>query len=390
MYQWSELSKNFPASSIRKMAKLASEFDDTLMLTIGEPNFETPEFIKKAGQDAIAANRTHYGPNVGEADFQKAVAVKYTDQTGIPFQPNEVMATFGGTEGILHIMMTVLNTGDEVIIADPSYPNYLGQIMMLGATVVPVPVYEHNEFKMQAADIEKAITSKTKLIILNTPNNPLGSILDQKDIEDIVALADRHQITILSDEVYESLIYDGNKHFSLFQVPGAKENHFVVNSLSKTYAMTGWRIGYVVGNPQAIERMAEFREAIGFCVPPFIQEAAVAAITSSQAEVHYFLSEYDKRRHIIVEGLNKIPGFNCLKTEGAFYAFPNIKAFGKSSYDFAMEILTETHVALTPGSAFGKMGEGYLRISFAESEEVLQEAVDRIATYIKKAYPHLG
>ncbi|CZQ92882.1 aminotransferases class-i pyridoxal-phosphate attachment site [Trichococcus palustris] len=389
MYQWSELSKNFPASSIRKMAKLASEFDDTLMLTIGEPNFETPKFIKKAGQDAIAANRTHYGPNVGEADFQKAVAAKYTDQTGIPFQPNEVMATFGGTEGILHIMMTVLNTGDEVIIADPSYPNYLGQIMMLGATVVPVPVYEHNKFKMQAADIEKAITPKTKLIILNTPNNPLGSILDQKDIEDIVALADRHQITILSDEVYESLIYDGTKHFSLFQVPGAKENHFVVNSLSKTYAMTGWRIGYVVGNPQAIERMAEFREAIGFCVPPFVQEAAVAAITSSQAEVHYFLAEYDKRRHIIVDGLNKIPGFHCLKTEGAFYAFPNIKAFGKSSYDFAMEILLETHVALTPGSAFGKMGEGYLRISFAESEEVLQEAVDRIAAYIKKAYPHL-
>jgi len=389
MYQWSELSKNFPASSIRKMAKLASQFDDTLMLTIGEPNFETPEFIKQAGQDAIAANRTHYGPNVGEADFQKAVAAKYSSQTGIDFQSNEIMATFGGTEGILHIMMTILNAGDEVIIADPSYPNYLGQIMLLGAAVVPVSVYEHNEFKMQAADIEKAITPRTKLIILNTPNNPLGSILDQKDIEDIVTLADDHQITILSDEVYESLIYDGKKHFSLLQVPGAKDSHFVVNSLSKTYAMTGWRIGYVVGNPQAIERMAEFREAIGFCVPPFIQDAAVAAITSSQEEVQSFLREYDKRRHIIVDGLNRIPGFHCLKTEGAFYAFPNIKAFGKSSYDFAMEILTETHVALTPGSAFGKMGEGYLRISFAESEEVLQEAVDRIATYINKAYPQL-
>lgn len=389
MYQWSELSKNFPASSIRKMAKLASQFDDTLMLTIGEPNFETPEFIKQAGQDAIAANRTHYGPNVGEADFQKAVAAKYTAQTGISFHSADVMASFGGTEGILHIMMTILNAGDEVIIADPSYPNYLGQIMLLGAVVVPVSVYEHNEFKMQAADIEKAITPRTKLIILNTPNNPLGSILDQKDIEDIVTLADDHQITILSDEVYESLIYDGKKHFSLLQVPGAKDNHFVVNSLSKTYAMTGWRIGYVVGNPQAIERMAEFREAIGFCVPPFIQDAAVAAITSSQEEVQSFLREYDKRRHIIVDGLNRIPGFHCLKTEGAFYAFPNIKAFGKSSYDFAMEILTETHVALTPGSAFGKMGEGYLRISFAESEEVLQEAVDRIATYINKAYPAL-
>lgn len=389
MYHWSELSKNYPASSIRKMAKLAAQFDDTLMLTMGEPNFETPEAIKKAAQDAIAANHTHYGPNVGELSFQQAVAKKYTDQTGVPFKPNEVMATFGGTEGILHVMMSILNPGDEVIIADPSYPNYLGQIMLLGAKVVPVPVYEENSFKMQATDIEHVLTNKTRLIILNTPNNPMGSILDQSDMEAIVALADRHQVAILSDEVYESLIYDGKKHFSLFQIPGAKENHFVVNSLSKTYAMTGWRIGYVVGNHEVIDRMAEFREGVGFCVPPFIQEAAIAAITGPQDDVQYFLEQYDRRRHIIVDGLNQIPGFKCLSTEGAFYAFPNIKAFGKSSYDFAMEILTETHVALTPGSAFGKMGEGYLRIPFAESEEVLQEAVDRIKAYVIKAYPHL-
>lgn len=384
MYQLSELAKHYPASSIRKMSKLAKKYDDTIMLTMGEPNFETPEFIKKAGQDAIQKNRTHYGPNVGENSFQEAVADKYTKKTGTSFSPDEVMASFGATEGLLLVMMSVLNPGDEVLIANPHYPNYLGQIQSIGAKVVEVPVYEENKFKIRAIDIEKAITSRTRLLIINSPNNPLGSILDQKEMEEIVRVADHHAITILSDEVYESIMYDGKKHFSLFEIPGTKEKHFVVNSFSKTYSMTGWRVGYVVGNTVAIERMAEFREGIGFCVPPFIQDAAVEALNGSQELVENYLEAYDRRRHIIVDGLNAIPGFHCLKTEGAFYAFPNIQAFGKSSYDFAIELLEETHVAMTPGSAFGSMGEGYLRISFAQSEEVLQEAINRIAVYIKK------
>ena len=389
MYQWSNLSQHYPASSIRKMAKLARQFDDTIMLTMGEPNFETPDFIKKAGMEAIEQNRTHYGPNVGEQNFQAAVARKYTRQTNETFHENEVMACFGATEGILLVMMTVLNPGDEVLLANPHYPNYLGQIMALKAKPVSVPVYEENEFKLQAKDIEAAITERTKLLIINTPNNPLGSILEQEEMEEILAVADAHNITILSDEVYESIVYDAKKHFSLFEIPGAKEKHFVVNSFSKTYAMTGWRVGYVVGNSHAVERMAEFREGIGFCVPPFIQDAATEALDSDQEIVREYLAAYDRRRHVIVDGLNQIPGFHCLKTEGAFYAFPNIQAFGKSSQDFAMELLTETHVAMTPGSAFGSMGEGYLRISFAQSEEILQEAIDRINRYVRKAYPDI-
>ena len=389
MYHWSNLSKHYPASSIRKMAKLARQFDDTIMLTMGEPNFETPDFIKKTGIEAIEQNRTHYGDNVGEDTFQVAVSKKYSEMTGFAFSKDEVMASFGATEGILLVMMSVLNPGDEVLIANPHYPNYLGQIMGLGAKVVEVPVYEENQFKIQAKDIEAAITDRTKLLIINSPNNPMGSILDQAEMEAIVAVADNHQITILSDEVYESIMYDGKEHFSLFQIPAAKDRHFIVNSFSKTYAMTGWRVGYVVGNEAAIERMAEFREGIGFCVPPFIQDAAVEALNSDQAIVKDYLMAYDRRRHVIVDGLNAIPGFHCLKTEGAFYAFPNIQAFGKSSQDFAMELLQETHVAMTPGSAFGSMGEGYLRISFAQSEEVLQEAVERIHQYILNAYPEL-
>lgn len=384
MYQLSELAKQYPASSIRKMSRLAKKYDDTIMLTMGEPNFETPEFIKQAGQVAIQNNRTHYGPNVGESSFQEAVANKYTQKTGFHFSADEVMASFGATEGLLLVMMSILNPGDEVLIANPHYPNYLGQIQSIGAKVVEVPVYEENKFKIRASDIEKAITDRTRLLIINSPNNPLGSILDQNEMEDIVHVADQHQITILSDEVYESIMYDGKKHFSLFEIPGAKENHFVVNSFSKTYSMTGWRVGYVVGNTVAIERMAEFREGIGFCVPPFVQDAAVEALNGSQELVASYLEAYDRRRHIVVDGLNAIPGFHCLKTEGAFYAFPNIQAFGKSSYDFAIELLEETHVAITPGSAFGSMGEGYLRISFAQSEEILQEAIDRIAAYVEK------
>ena len=261
--------------------------------------------------------------------------------------------------------------------------------MTVGATPVDVPVYEKNQFKIQAADIEAAITDKTRLLIINSPNNPLGSILDEADLKAILEIADKHGITILSDEVYESIIYDGKKHFSLFQLPGAKENHFVVNSFSKTYAMTGWRVGYVIGNKEAINVMAEFREGIGFAVAPFTQDAAVEALRSDQKTVAEYLKAYNQRRHIVVDGLNKIPGFHCLKTEGAFYAFPNIQAFGKSSEEFAMELLDHTRVAITPGSAFGSMGEGYLRVSFAQSDEELQEAISRIARYVAKAYPHI-
>lgn len=384
MYHFSDLAKSYPASSIRKMSKLAEKYDDTIMLTMGEPNFETPKFIKQAGQLALQKNRTHYGPNVGEKSFQEAVASKYTHRTGFPFLPQEVMACFGATEGILLVMMSVLNRGDEVLISNPHYPNYLGQIQSVGAKAIEVPVYEKNRFKIKASDIEKAITDRTRLLIINSPNNPLGSILDKEEMEEIIRVADRYRITVLSDEVYESIMYDGRKHFSLFEIPGAKEHHFVVNSFSKTYSMTGWRVGYVIGNTHAIDRMAEFREGIGFCVPPFVQDAAVEALNGPQEIVATYLEAYDKRRQIVVDGLNAIPGFHCLKTEGAFYAFPNIQSFGMSSYDFAIELLEETHVAMTPGSAFGSMGEGYLRISFAQSEEVLQEAIDRIAAYVER------
>ncbi|MGP6139156.1 MULTISPECIES: pyridoxal phosphate-dependent aminotransferase [unclassified Jeotgalibaca] len=389
MHQWSTLSQNYPASSIRKMAKRAREIGNPIMLTMGEPNFETPEFIKKAAIEGINQNRTHYGPNVGETNFQEAVAEKYTNMTGFTFEAENVMASFGATEGILLVMMSVLNEGDEVLVSNPHYPNYLGQIMTVGAKAVDVPVYEKNKFKMQAADIEAVITDKTKLLIINSPNNPLGSVLEKEDLEEILAVADKHKITILSDEVYESIIYDGKKHFSLFQIPGASENHFVVNSFSKTYAMTGWRAGYVVGNKHAINVMAEFREGIGFAVAPFTQDAAVEALKSDQQTVRDYLKAYDERRHIVVDGLNAIPGFHCLKTEGAFYAFPNIQAFGRSSEAFAMELLENTHVAITPGSAFGSMGEGYLRISFAQSNEDLEEAISRIAKYVAEAYPEI-
>lgn len=390
MHQKSILAQHYPASSIRRMSKLARKFDDTIMLTMGEPAFDTPDFIKQAAVKSLDANRTHYGPNVGEPAFQEAVARKYSQMTGFTFEPEEVMASFGATEGILHVMMMVLNPGDEVLIANPHYPNYLGQVMTLGAKVVEVPVYEENRFKIQPADIEQAITEKSRLLIINSPNNPLGSILAKEEMAAILELADQHGLTILSDEVYESIMYDGQEHTSLFELPGAKDRHFVVNSLSKTYAMTGWRVGYVVGNATAVERMGEFREGVGFCVPPFLQDAAVEALEGPQSIVEEYRKAYDRRRHIVVDSLNAIPGFHCLKTEGAFYAFPNIKAFGKSSYDLAIEILEETHVAMTPGSAFGTMGEGYLRISFAQSEEKLQEAMDRIARYVKEAYPDMA
>ena len=397
MADWQTLSERInrvaPSATLAvdsKAKAMKAEGIDVIGFGAGEPNFPTPAAIVAAAAEAVQDPKNYrYTPTAGLPELRKAIADKTLRDSGYGVDPNQVIVTNGGKQAVYESFQILLNDGDEVIIPTPYWTSYPEAVKLAGGVPVEVFAGADRNFEPSLEDLEAARTERTKAIIVNTPNNPMGSILDQGDMEAIAALADRHRIAILSDEVYESLIYDGKKHFSLFQIPGAKDNHFVVNSLSKTYAMTGWRIGYVVGNHEAIDRMAEFREGVGFCVPPFIQEAAIAAITGPQDDVQYFLEQYDRRRHIIVDGLNQIPGFKCLGTEGAFYAFPNIKAFGKSSYDFAMEILTETHVALTPGSAFGKMGEGYLRIPFAESEEVLQEAVDRIKAYVIKAYPHL-
>lgn len=382
----SDFAANYPSSKIREMFELANQYDDVINLTIGEPNFETADYIKQAANKALYNNYTHYVSNAGLTELRQAVAEKYTRQFKYNYNADNVMIAFGGMEAILLCLIATINPGDEVIVPDPGYPNYLGQIEMLGAKAVRVPVYEKNGFKLCAADVEKVITHKTKAIIINSPSNPLGSILDKDSVQELAQLVLKHNLIVISDEVYEKIIYDGCTHFSMAQIEEVRNQVLVINSLSKTYAMTGWRVGYVVGNEDIISCMPKLQEGIASCVPPFVQKAAIEAINGLQEDVEEMNKHYKRRRDIFIDELNTIKGFNCIKPLGSFYAFCNIKEFGKSSEEFAIELIKEARVASAPGSAFGEMGEGYLRFSFANSDENLKEALHRIKEHINKKY----
>ena len=383
----SKIASNYPASGIRYMFDLAAQYDNLINLGVGEPNFETPNHIKESAKKAIDEGFTHYVANAGILELRQAIVDKYKREFGLEYTAENVMVSMGAMEAIILTLVTIINPGDEVIVTNPCYPNYLGQIMIVGGKVVPVPVYEENEFKLQPEDLEKAVTPKTKAIFLNSPNNPVGAVLDKEDLEALAEVVQKHNLIVISDEVYEKILFDGHIHFSMSQIPQLKDKVIIINSFSKTYAMTGWRIGYaVVGDKDIISRMPKLQEGLTSCVSSFIQKAAVEAINGPQDAVSQMVADYKRRRDILIDGLNTIPGIKCMKSQGSFYAFLNIKAFGKTSFDFAVELLKEAGVVGVPGSAFGSMGEGYLRLSFANSDENLKEAVSRIAEYVRGKY----
>ena len=384
----SERAKNYPPSGIRKMFDLAIQYPDAIKLTVGEPNFDTPEYIKNAAKEAIDAGRTHYAPNAGIDELRQSVANKYKSYWE-GYTKDHVIITVGAMEGLMLSMMAILNPGDEILVPDPCFPNYYGQASIVGAKAVPVPTYEKNEYRIQAEDIEKAITPNTKAILLNSPCNPTGAVLTREDVLAIAELVKKYNLWVLSDEPYDCIVYDGVQPFSIAEVPEVRDQVMVFNSFSKAYAMTGWRIGYLLApDPGYIKKMAQLQEGVASCVATFIQDAAVEAM-KSRACVDDMVKDYTRRRDILIDGINAIPGFSCKKSAGSFYAFPNIKAFGKTSQEFAEELLVNAGVVTVPGSAFGEMGEGYLRLVFANSDENLKEAVRRIAAYVAKAYPDM-
>ena len=381
----SKIALNYPASGIRRMFDLAAKYDDAIKLTLGEPNFDTPANIKQAAKKAIDDGYTHYNPNAGLLELREVIA-DYYKKYSMQYSFDNVMVTVGALEALTLSLMTTVDPGDEVIVPDPCFPNYIGQIMLAGAIPVSVPVYEENDFKIRARDIKRAVTSRTKGIVLNSPSNPLGSVLDRDEIARIAQVAEENDLLVYSDECYERLLYDGQEYFSMAQLPQALKRVLVINSLSKTYAMTGWRIGFVVGSQEIISNMPKIQEGIVSCVSTFTQKAAIEALTGPQTAVDDMVANYRRRRDILIDGLNGIPGFKCNKSPGSFYAFANIKEFGKTSMEFAEELIRGARVVTVPGSAFGKMGEGYLRLVFANSDENLKEAVSRISNYIKEKY----
>ena len=381
----SRRAQEVPWSGIRKMFKLAAKVPDAVSFAVGQPDFDTPRHIVEAGQQALDEGYTRYTPSLGMLELREAIARKVWRDNKIKANPQtEIIVTVGAMQGLLLALMTALDPGDEVMVSDPGYTNYEHLIRVATGVPVRVPAREENEFKLGPDDVEQAITERTRALIINSPANPTGAVMLRSDLEQMAEIAQRHNLIVISDEAYEKLIYGGLEHVSIASFPGIKERTVSVYTLSKTYAMTGWRIGFVVGADHLIDPMQRMQAGMVSCVASFVQKAAVMALDGPQNCVDEMVAKYDVRRKFIVKALNEIEGLSCLEPKGAFYAFPNISALGRSSSKVAMSLLETSKVVCVPGTAFGPRGEGYLRISYASSLKDLEEGVRRIKEGVKK------
>ena len=371
---------NAMPSGVRRMFELAKNYDDSINLTLGEPGFTTPDHMIEAAVASLRAGATKYTPNAGIKPLRDAIAYKLWEENGIKCDPDKnLIVTGGATQGLMLAIATLVDQGDEVIIQGPNWPDYKGQLDTVGAKTVYARVSEENDFKMTADIIEPLITEKTKLIIINSPSNPTGGVLDENDLKEIAALVKKHKIFIISDEPYEKLVYDGFTQKSLAAVDDGLEEYVItINSLSKTYAMTGFRVGYICASERIMKEMIKLQEFMIASIPEPMQMAAREALLHGEKDVEEMVAYYDRNRRLIVEGLNRIKGFSCHNPKGAFYVFPNITGFGKSSVETAEYILEKTHVVTAPGSAFGEGGEGYIRICYASKYEQIKEALARM------------
>ena len=366
---------------IRGFFDKAKNYSNVINLGIGEPDADTPKKIIDYAYNAMKEGKTHYTSNAGDIDVREAVA-NYVKNYGIDANPsNEIILTCGGMGAVAMAVLAIVSDDDEVIIQDPQWLNYCSQVKFAGGVPVQVPVKEEDKFVFKPKSLEKYINNKTKVLMINSPNNPTGAVMTPEDMEKIAQLAIKNDLFVISDEVYCELLYDGKKHTSIASLPGMKERTLVVNSLSKTFAMTGWRIGFAIGPKDIISKLIILQENLVACAPAPAQQAAKFAL-STMCDVERMVNMYEKRRNIIVNGLNNINGIKCLKPSGAFYAFANIKELGKTSYEFAEELLEQEQVVVIPGSAFGPSGEGFIRVAYSNSEENLRIALERISNYV--------
>jgi aspartate aminotransferase len=358
---------------------------DIIHLEIGEPDFDTPANVVDAGIRALRSGWTHYGPSAGLPQLREAVT-KYVEKTrGVRISPGEVVIVPGGKPIIFFVALALLEHGDEVLYPSPGYPIYESMVDFLGAKPIPIHLREDRGFRLDIDEFSEGITDRTKLIILNSPHNPTGGVLDEGDVRDIAeAIGDRN-IMVLSDEIYSRLIFDGT-HFSLFSIPEFRDRTIVLDGFSKAYAMTGWRLGYGVMRVDLAAQVARLMTNSNSCTASFTQIAGVEALAGDQSSVDQMLEEFRRRRDVMVSGLNQIKGFRCIRPRGAFYVFPNIRDTGWRSDDLADALLEQAGVACLPGTAFGKFGEGYLRFSVANSIENIEQALHRISQWSAKRF----
>ena len=368
---------------LAKAQALEADGRDILHFEIGQPDFDTFPNIGMAGMRAIANGKTNYTPPAGTPTFRRAIAMDASARRGVDIAPEQVVVSPGGKPNIFFPTMALVNPCDEVIYPNPGFPTYEAMIGVAGGVAVPVPLVEENDFSFDLDVFDELINKKTKMIIINSPNNPTGGIIPKADLEHIASAAKKYNAWVLSDEIYARIVYDGMDDApSIYALPDMAERTIIMDGFSKTYAMTGWRLGYGIMPKELARRVGLLLTHSLGSTAEFTQYAGIEALTGDQDQVDAVVAEYEKRRNVIVDGLNSLPGVSCQKPQGAFYVFPNITGLGKSSNEVANWILEEAGVALLPGTAFGAHGEGYLRLSYANSVENIEIAIERIRSIL--------
>ncbi len=378
----SPIVKSVPPSGIRRFFDIASEMEDVISLGVGEPDFVTPWSIRESCVYGLEQGYTSYTANRGLMELREEICFMHKRRFELDYNPKtDVLVTVGVSEALDIAMRTILSPGDEILIPEPCYVSYKACATLAGGIPVPVPAKAENDFRITPADLEPHVSPKTKALLIGYPNNPTGAILSKEDLEAIARFAIKHDLIVISDEIYGDLTYGDTKHVCFAGLPEMKDRTILLNGFSKAYAMTGWRIGYALSNPDIIAAMTKIHQYTMLCAPITAQIAAVEALRHGEKYMRKMVSEYDKRRRLIYDGLQKA-GLKCFEPKGAFYIFPDITSTGLSSEEFAEKILMQEHVALVPGNAFGECGEGFVRCSYATSIEQISEALARIEHFV--------
>ena len=368
-------------SGIRKFFDILEEMQDVVSLTVGQPDFDTPWHIREAGIRSLEEGRTYYTSNSGTVELRREISAYQKRRFGLEYDPkNEIIVTVGGSEAIDLALRAVVNIGDEVIVPEPCFVCYSPLVTLAGGAPVTINLGAENDFRLTAAELEAAITPKTKAVVLAFPNNPTGAVLDGNDLENLAEVIRRHNILVISDEIYAELTY-GERHVSIASLDGMRERTIIAAGFSKSYAMTGWRLGYTLAPPEITAQMLKIHQFAIMCAPTASQFAAVEAVRNGDEDIEFMKAEYDGRRRFVVSGLHDM-GIDCFVPRGAFYVFPDISRFGMTSEEFCGRLLREKHVAIVPGTAFGECGEGFARISYAYSLRHLEKALKRMEEFI--------
>ncbi len=375
---------NVKPSGIRKFFSIAEEMDNVISLGVGEPDFKTPWHIRDTAIEYLNQGKTRYTANAGLIELRHEIADFYKRKYNVEYDgKSEVLVTVGGSEGIDMAIRTIISQGDEVLVIEPSFVCYSPLVSMAGGKVVTVTTKAENKFKLTPEELESAITSKTKLLVFPYPNNPTGGIMRREDIEKITDIIIKNNIFVLSDEIYSELTYGNEKHCSIASIEGMKERTIVINGFSKTYSMTGWRLGYALAPAPITEQMTKLHQFAIMSAPTNSQYAAIEALRNGDKDIEKMREDYDMRRKFTVNAFRKI-GLDCFEPEGAFYVFPCIKSTGLTSDEFAEKLIMSKRVAVVPGTAFGECGEGFIRVSYCYSIENIKKAIDRIEEFINE------